>query len=149
MKGGLHVASNPDNKGDTILADVIFVLDRRPTGSSAPSYASIFEVRNTDSAVNCSLNDFVKVEALSRFKILKRERVDLHTFQTDSRKTFKLYLTFKRRRAMYTEMRDEGGVTSGMYANCKKNAILMFVISHCHPSIVIEGEINVRRTFYH
>ncbi|KAG5567105.1 hypothetical protein RHGRI_002615 [Rhododendron griersonianum] len=149
----LHIADNPDDVGDMVLSDVLFVLDRNPTGSSAPSYCSIFTARTTDTDVNCSLNDFVRTDVLSRFTILRRIRVELHTFKTmgsgDSRKTFDVFIKFKGRKALYTTMRDDSGVTSGMYSNCKKNAILMYVVSHGQSNIKVEGEINVRRVYYH
>lgn len=141
MRGGLHIAANEGDVGDTVLSDVLFILDRNPTGSSVPSYSSIFMVRNFDSDVNCSLNDFVRTDVLSRFKILRRIRVELHTFE--------VFMKFKGRKSLYTTMRDDAGVTSGMYSNCKKNAILMYVVSHGQEQIKVEGEINVRRVYYH
>ncbi|QIE08109.1 coat protein [Camellia oleifera geminivirus] len=132
IHGSVHILANPENKGDTVLVDVIVVLDRVPVGSTSPAYSTVFTSRASDSDTSCNLNDFVNADVVSRFKVLRRVRVNLHTYQTAgsgvSRSTWNTFLRFKGRKAMYTEMRDQAGVGNGAYANCKKNCILFFVI---------------------
>ncbi|KAL6961857.1 hypothetical protein U1Q18_043447 [Sarracenia purpurea var. burkii] len=154
IKGGFHIASNPQSLGKLVFVDFLLVLDRTPNGATMPLYESIFPALVTPSTdQDCGLNSFMRPEAMSRFKLIRRVRIELSTFRTygngANRKSFELYLRFRESKSIYSQMRDENGSVHGMYSNCKKNAFLMYAIMHCDNRITVDGHINVTRIFYH
>ncbi|KAL7000994.1 hypothetical protein U1Q18_002146 [Sarracenia purpurea var. burkii] len=154
IKRGFHIATNPQSLGELVFVDFLLVLDRSPIGATIPAYDTIFPpLSTTPTDQDCGLHSFMRPEAMSRFKLIRRVRIDLNTIRTYgacvNRKSFELYVRFKGSKSIYSQMRDDNGSVHGMYSNCKKNAFLMYAIMHSDNRITVDDNINVRRIFYH
>ncbi|KAL6978179.1 hypothetical protein U1Q18_042981 [Sarracenia purpurea var. burkii] len=64
IKGGFHIASNPQSLGELVFVDFLLVLDRTPNGATMPVYNTIFPPFVTPyTDQDCGLNSFMRPEA--------------------------------------------------------------------------------------
>ncbi|KAL6994242.1 hypothetical protein U1Q18_012349 [Sarracenia purpurea var. burkii] len=64
IKGGFHIASNPQSLGELVFVDFLLVLDRTPNGATMPVYDTIFPPFVTPyTDQDCGLHSFMHPEA--------------------------------------------------------------------------------------
>ncbi|KAE9467084.1 hypothetical protein C3L33_01005, partial [Rhododendron williamsianum] len=99
------------------------ILDRMPVPTALPTFSDVFgELPNSDSS---RLDQHVRLDQLSRFKVLTRERRYVNDALSGSMFTFKRFLKLNGRNRFITTFKDMGTNTSGRYGNVRDNAIFM------------------------
>ncbi|KAI8543037.1 hypothetical protein RHMOL_Rhmol08G0187800 [Rhododendron molle] len=123
------------------------VLDRMPVPTAVPEFSDIFgQVSNTDASM---LDLHVRVDQLSRFKVLIRERRYVNESLNGSIFTFKRYVKLNGRNSIMTTFKDMGSNTSGRYGNVRDNAILMYVVWDSVVVSLMRYSLNSRIMYFH
>ncbi|KAF7142015.1 hypothetical protein RHSIM_Rhsim06G0168400 [Rhododendron simsii] len=102
------------------------VLDRMPVPSAIPTFGDVFgEVPNDVSSI---LDQHVRVDQLSRFKVLVRERRYVNESLHGSTINLKRYVKLSGRNRVVTTFKDMGTNTSGRYGNIRDNALVIYAV---------------------
>lgn len=126
---------------------IFVILDRMPVPTGVPSFSDVFgELSNTDGS---RLDQHVRVDQLSRFKVLVRERKYVNENVSGTMFTLKRFLKFNGRNRIVTSFKDMGVNTTGRYGNIRDNAIFMFVVWDSSVASVLRYSINSRIVYFH
>jgi hypothetical protein len=129
------------------LLGVVIVLDRMPSAVERPTYSDIFgEVPNN---VGSLLDQHVRVDQLSRFQVVVRERKIVNTSLAGSVYNVNRYIKLRGRRSVYTTFRDMGENISGRYGNIRDNAILLYTLWESPSASLMRYSINSRIVYFH
>ncbi|KAI8525403.1 hypothetical protein RHMOL_Rhmol13G0227900 [Rhododendron molle] len=105
------------------------ILDRMPVPTAVPIFKDVFgDVPNSFGSM---LDQHVRVDQLSRFKVLVRERRYINECLHGSMFTFKRFVKLGGRNVIMTTFKDMEANTSGRYGNVRDNALIMFVYWKC------------------
>ncbi|KAE9461743.1 hypothetical protein C3L33_06356, partial [Rhododendron williamsianum] len=126
---------------------VFIVLDRMPNASQLPLFADVFGP--TPNNVSSLLDQHVRVDQLSRFKVLMRERKYVNTGLHGSMLTLKRFIKLSGRHRFMTTFKDMGENTTGRYGNVRENAIVLYVVWESSVQSIMRYSINSRIVYFH
>ncbi|KAG5537854.1 hypothetical protein RHGRI_025077 [Rhododendron griersonianum] len=126
---------------------VFIVLDRMPNATQLPLFADVFGP--TLNNVSSLLDQPIRVDQLSRFKVLMRERKYVNTDLQGTQLTLKRFIKFSGRNKILTTFKDMGDNTSGRYGNVRENALVLYVIWESAVQSIMRYSINSRIVYFH
>ncbi|KAE9444643.1 hypothetical protein C3L33_23459, partial [Rhododendron williamsianum] len=126
---------------------VFIVLDRMPCPAQIPLFVDVFGP--TPNNVSSLLDQPVRIDQLSRFKVLMRERKYVNTDLHGTLLTLKRFIKFNGRNKILTTFNDMGDNTSGRYGNVRENALVLYVIWESAVQSIMRYSINSRIVYFH
>ncbi|KAI8568311.1 hypothetical protein RHMOL_Rhmol02G0188500 [Rhododendron molle] len=115
--------------------------------TAVPIFKDVFgDVPNSFGSM---LDQHVRVDQLSMFKVLVRERRYINECLHGSMFTFKRFVKLSGRNVIITTFKDMETNISGRYGNVRDNALIMFVVWESAVTSVMKYSLNSRIVYFH
>ncbi|KAI8538138.1 hypothetical protein RHMOL_Rhmol09G0079300 [Rhododendron molle] len=113
------MVEDPSQRGEPVNIEgyvgCFVVLDRMPSVISLPTFEDVFGARPNN--ISSMLDQHVRVDQLSRFKVLMKKKIYVNSLLHGSMTTLNRFVKINGRTKIITTFRDMGVNTSGRYGN--------------------------------